>query len=83
MRRVCFGLRQQNKLLTVNPNDIQGLQNNLRRYGYQIALSGVLDAATRAVLRAFQMHFRPADFSGEPDTETVALLEALLEKYRG
>jgi N-acetylmuramoyl-L-alanine amidase len=28
------------------------------------------------------MHFRPADWSGEPDAETAAILFALLEKYR-
>ena len=28
------------------------------------------------------MHFRPSNWSGQPDTETAAILFALLEKYR-
>ena len=33
-------------------------------------------------LRAFQLHFRPSDWSGQPDAETAAIVFALLEKYR-
>jgi len=45
-------------------------------------VTGDYDVQTRFVLRAFQMHFRPSDFSGKPDLETVANLFALIEKYR-
>ena len=44
--------------------------------------TGEHDARTRDALRAFQMHFRPSNWSGQPDTETAAILFALLEKYR-
>ena len=58
------------------------LQRALAAYGYAIEETGRLDAQTRVVLCAFQMHFRPSDWSGEPDAETAAILFALLEKYR-
>jgi N-acetyl-anhydromuramyl-L-alanine amidase AmpD len=50
----------------------------LGRYGYDVPASGALDAATRAVLVAFQRHFRPRDVSGTLDGETAARLLALL-----
>jgi len=39
------------------------------------------DAFVRGVLRAFQLHFRPADYSGRLDSETAAILYALVERY--
>jgi N-acetylmuramoyl-L-alanine amidase len=60
---------------------IRELQGKLGRYGYGLAQTGVLDETTKAVLRAFQLHFRPADFSGEVDAQTVALLDGLLLRY--
>lgn len=56
-------------------------QQQLARYGYGIAPSGEWDAQSRAVMRAFQLHFRPAQVSGEPDAECQAILMALLERY--
>lgn len=32
-------------------------------------------------MRAFQLHFRPALITGEPDAESQAILMALLERY--
>lgn len=60
---------------------IETVQRALRAWGYDIDVSGVLDDATRATLRAFQLHFRPADFSGNLDADTCARLWALLERY--
>lgn len=56
-------------------------QQQLARYGYGIAPSGEWDEQSRAVMRAFQLHFRPAQVSGEPDAECQAILMALLERY--
>ncbi len=54
------------------------VQALLRRYGYASPQTGILDQETRAVLVAFQRHFRPRDISGTLDGETVARLRALL-----
>lgn len=56
-------------------------QQQLARYGYGIAPSGTWDEQSRAALRAFQLHFRPALVSGEPDEQSQAILTALLERY--
>jgi N-acetylmuramoyl-L-alanine amidase len=61
--------------------DVLGLQQKLARYGYEVATDGVLDEKTRRVFAAFQMHFRPRDYSGNPDAETDAIAQALLDKY--
>jgi len=58
------------------------MQTALNYYGYEIELSGENDEQSRNVLRAFQMHFLPWQVSGEFTDETVAVLYALLEKYR-
>lgn len=68
-----------------NKNDLASvaiIQQALARYGYQIPQSGELDDETKHVIAAFQMHFRPQDFSGVPDVETEAIALALVEKYR-
>ncbi|WP_348685316.1 N-acetylmuramoyl-L-alanine amidase [Aeromonas bestiarum] len=56
-------------------------QQQLARYGYGVASSGAWDEQSRAALRAFQLHFRPALVSGEPDEQSQAILTALLERY--
>jgi len=58
------------------------VQEALARYGYAVETSGELDAQSRFVLRSFQMHFRPSNYSGLIDAETAAILYALNEKYR-
>ena len=58
------------------------LQTALNFYGYNIELSGEHDEQSRNVVRAFQMHFLPWQVSGEFNDETVAVMYALLEKYR-
>ncbi|CBV42196.1 N-acetylmuramoyl-L-alanine amidase [Halomonas elongata] len=64
------------------PPDLTTFQQALAEWGYTLPASGRLDERTRAVLRAFQMHFRPADYRGRPDIESAARLWALLAKYR-
>ncbi|RBB32373.1 N-acetylmuramoyl-L-alanine amidase [Burkholderia reimsis] len=61
--------------------DIGALQAKLFAYGYDIPRTGALDAQTGNVVAAFQIHFRSAKYDGVPDVETVAILDALLEKY--
>ncbi|TAM03768.1 MAG: N-acetylmuramoyl-L-alanine amidase [Paraburkholderia sp.] len=63
------------------PADVRALQLKLARYGYDVATDGVLDERTRRVISAFQMHFRPSDYSGTPDAQTDAIAQALLDKY--
>ena len=58
------------------------LQTALNQYGYDIQLSGENDRQSRNVVRAFQMHFLPWQVTGEFNDQTVAVLYALLEKYR-
>ena len=60
---------------------VHEIQNLLIRYGYGLAATGILDTQTRQAVQAFQLHFRPARYDGIPDRETVARLQALLEKY--
>lgn len=58
--------------------EVAGLQNKLRAYGYGIDEGGTFGAETEAVVVAFQRHFRPERFDGVADLSTIATLEALL-----
>src|SRR5262249_47931980 len=57
---------------------IAALQSDLGRLGYGVAVSGILDEATRQALPAFQPHFRPPRVDGAPDGETRRILAALV-----
>lgn len=61
------------------PN-IAWFQEHLARVGYEVPRHGALDEATRAVLSAFQMRYRPEDIGGMPDARTAAILAALSVK---
>ncbi len=63
------------------PVDVAALEEKLQRYGYDTATDGVFDDRARRVIAAFQMHFRPSDYAGNPDAETDAIAAALLDKY--
>lgn len=52
-------------------------QTQLRRVGYSVPDTGALDANTRHVISAFQMHYRPNLINGKPDAQTAARLLAL------
>lgn len=56
---------------------VSWFQEQLARQGYAVPRTGLLDEATRNVLAAFQMKYRPSRFDGEPDAETAALLTVL------
>jgi N-acetylmuramoyl-L-alanine amidase len=64
--------------LAGSPNAIADVQSNLQRFGYNVAVTGIFDPGTRQALSAFQRHFRPADFAGNPDGQTRRLLAALV-----
>ena len=66
---------------TLEPSiDLQ--QRLLGAYGYKIEATGIEDTQSQLAVRAFQMHFRPSDYSGFFDTGTLARLISLLERYR-
>src|SRR5690606_36968579 len=47
-------------------------QDQLRRLGYAAPGNGIADEETVKVLAAFQLRYRPADFSGAFDAQTAA-----------
>ncbi|MCK9510700.1 MAG: N-acetylmuramoyl-L-alanine amidase [Pigmentiphaga sp.] len=53
-------------------------QARLAEVGYDVPRHGLLDPATRAALRAFQMHWRPELAEGDPDAGTAAVLLGVL-----
>ena len=57
--------------------DAAWFQQKLALVGYSVPQNGELDEATRSVLVAFQMKYRPATIDGVPDAESAALLDAL------
>ncbi len=59
--------------------DLGWFQRRLMKHGFAVPQSGELDAATRRVLAAFQMKYRPSRYDGLPDAQTAALLAALTE----
>jgi N-acetylmuramoyl-L-alanine amidase len=58
------------------------LQARLRDYGYAIEPTGVVDAPTEFVVKAFQRHFRPARVDGRIDQSTITTLERLRAALR-
>ncbi|TWI56566.1 N-acetylmuramoyl-L-alanine amidase [Pseudomonas duriflava] len=52
-------------------------QSQLARLGYTVPQTGIFDTATRNVIAAFQMKYRPERFDGQPDIQTAALMLAL------
>jgi N-acetylmuramoyl-L-alanine amidase len=60
--------------------DLAWFQRSLAEHGYETPRTGQLDDATRRVVAAFQMRYRPARHDGQPDAETAALLAALLQQ---
>ncbi len=58
--------------------DISTIQQQLRDFGYSIALTGSDDEQTHIVIKAFQRHFRPARIDGIADPQTQNILASLL-----
>jgi N-acetylmuramoyl-L-alanine amidase len=57
--------------------EVDWFQDRLTKVGYQTPRTGVFDVATREVISTFQMKYRPANFSGDMDAETAALLDVV------
>ena len=62
--------------------DIAELQRQLAEIGYDTPLTGSVDAATTAVIAAFQRHFRPSLCDGTADPETRRRIAALAAAIR-
>ncbi|WP_437611779.1 N-acetylmuramoyl-L-alanine amidase [Erwinia sp. V71] len=62
------------------PVPVESLLAVLARYGYDVNPQ-MSERQQHNVIAAFQMHFRPADYGGEADAETLAIAQALVEKY--
>ncbi|WP_347939171.1 N-acetylmuramoyl-L-alanine amidase [Rickettsia oklahomensis] len=72
-----------NELLPqIDITDIMAIQQKFIKYGYKLEVTGVLESKMKDVIISFQMHFRPSNFSGNLDAETVAILDALILKYK-
>ena len=56
---------------------VSWFQQQLALLGYPTPQTGEWDLATRHVLGAFQMHYRPQKFDGEPDLQSAAILQVL------
>jgi N-acetyl-anhydromuramyl-L-alanine amidase AmpD len=65
-----------------NIYSIEDIQREFRKYGYDMEISGEWNGKEKNVLKAFQMHFRPKNVSGEMDLETFAIIKSLNHKYR-
>lgn len=68
---------RQKAYFDLNPPRIAWYQQQLARFGYAVPQTGELDIATRHILAAFQMHFRPELYNGEPDAQSAAILQVL------
>jgi len=55
-------------------------QKMLAQHGYQVEQSGEANEASRRVISAFQMRYRPSRYDGVVDAETAALLSVLNEQ---
>ncbi|MGP4119159.1 N-acetylmuramoyl-L-alanine amidase [Psychrobacter aquimaris] len=71
-----------NRRTLVAPS-VQEIKQAFRKYGYQINNSDEWDKPSRDVIYAFQLHFRPQQPTGNMDSETYAILQALNMKYAG
>jgi N-acetylmuramoyl-L-alanine amidase len=60
-----------------NLPSVTWFQQQLAQLGYETPQTGELDVATRHVLAAFQMHYRPERFDGQPDVQSAAILQVL------
>ncbi|QCX53660.1 N-acetylmuramoyl-L-alanine amidase [Elizabethkingia sp. JS20170427COW] len=72
---------QDFEAMKATPQFIYQLQSELKKFGYSLETSGEYDKPTQLVVQAFQYHFRPQISDGILDSETYAILKALIQKY--
>lgn len=65
-------------LLTADAATVQRARSLLAAYGYKVDAHGPFDADLAAVLRAFQLHFRPVRTDGQLDASTLDTLSRLV-----
>ncbi len=58
-------------------------QSKLSTHGFAVPQTGVWDEATRTVIAAFQMKYRPSNYAGVMDAETAAMLDVLTAPAAG
>lgn len=75
--RVAFHLAGRPAGQQVDNTKLLGL---LASYGYEVPAQ-MMPYQQQALIAAFQMHFRPADFRGIADAQSEAIAAALVEKY--
>lgn len=75
--RVAFYLNGKPPYQSVEPAALLDL---LARYGYEVPENST-EAQKKRVIMAFQMHYRPEVWNGIADSQSMAIAEALLEKY--
>jgi N-acetylmuramoyl-L-alanine amidase len=60
--------------------DVERLQKQLARFGYDLKITRFYDDSTRSVVTAFQRHFRPERVDGLADVSTRETLARLIAK---
>ncbi len=70
-------VQAQRVVFDAAPPDATWYQKALAKHGYVVETTGQFDKQTQRVLMNFQMRYRPANCSGQPDAETAALLHVL------
>ena len=68
---------EHTRVFTQQLPSVAWFQEHLAKVGYAVPTHGDLDEATRNVVAAFQMKYRPRLYNGEPDAQTAAILLAL------
>jgi N-acetylmuramoyl-L-alanine amidase len=58
---------------------VEALQAMLALYGYGVEITGDFDQGTKAVVTAFQRHFRPTRLDGIADRSTIETLRRLID----
>ncbi len=61
---------------------VSRMQEDLAAIGYGLALTGVFDAKTQAVVTAFQRRWRPLQVTGEADLACLSTIAAVEAAYR-